>query len=722
MPIRFAFLQQGLLLIVLSLLVIQPANSHATQLASTAPVVHSVSPVEAYNYKSSDITITGSDFLLTPTVRLNNVLLPNVTFVDTTTLTATVPADLPGGMYAVTVTNPDSQSASLTSAFTVLMGGDGRLGTWQMAPPMSFERKWTAATSSGNYLYVLGGNNSFLTGDNLSSVERAAINIDGTLGIWQPTTPLTIPRSKFAAVATQNFVYVLGGSYNSIFSGVCGNSVERAVITSDGSLGSWQATTPMIMGRCEHAAFIANGYIYVIGGGIPGMYTTSVERAMINADGSLSAWQTASAMTSARGGHTVVATGDYIYAIGGGNPPTQSSLKNVERAFVNSDGSLGLWEAMTPMSTRRSEVSSVSIGGYIYVMGGTTGLGTYWNSVERAKINSDGSLSAWEATTPLRVTRASFMAIQHHSRIYSIGGVDNMYAPLNSVEYAEVNPPSLLSVSPSAVTSDQATTVTISSANIQSVPTLRLGNVDVPVSFVSPTTLTTTIPSGLATGWYSATVTSGDGRSATLANAVRVDGPGAVAAGDFGLSINDGAIFTNQVTTTLTIGSKLATAQMQVSNDGGFANTLWEPYTSHKTWQITQYGSYVMPRVVYVRYKDLSGTMSATYQDDIILDVTAPTGSVSITGTNSSSNVRLTGNALTLALSATDDVSGVGTMELSNRADFAGANWQAYTISAVWTLDSNNTVYVRFKDNAGNVSQSSAARGQRMVYMPLVIR
>ena len=50
------------------------------------------------------------------------------------------------------------------------------------------------------------------------------------------------------------------------------------------------------------------------------------------------------------------------------------------------------------------------------------------------------------------------MAIQHHSRIYSIGGVDNMYAPLNSVEYAEVNPPSLLSVSPSAVTSDQATT------------------------------------------------------------------------------------------------------------------------------------------------------------------------------------------------------------------------------------------------------------------------
>ena len=714
MPIRFALLRQGLLLIALALLVIQPANSHATRLASTAPVVYSVSPVKAYNYKSTDIIITGSDFLLTPTVRLNNVLLPNVTFVDTTTITATVPADVPGGMYAITVTNPDSQSANLTSAFTVLMGGDGNLGTWQMASPMSFERRWPAATSSGNYLYVLGGEN-LTVGSTLSSVERVVINADGSLGTWQPATSLTTPRSVLAAVATQKFIYVLGGG-GDLFS--CTNTVERAAIASDGSLGNWQATTPMTIGRCAHAAIIVNGYIYAIGG----FYTTSVERAMINADGSLGVWQTTSAMIDPRGFHAAVVIGNYIYAIGG-QYPTVPSATSVERSFVNNDGSLSPWESATPMSTPRCNLASVTIGGYIYAMGGSTCQGPIWNSVERTKVNSDGSLAAWETTTSLNVARMRFMTIQHRSWIYAIGGDDYTNRVVSSVEYAEVNPPSLLSVSPAAITSDQATTVTISSANIQSVPTLRLGSVDVPVSFVSPTTLTTTIPSGLATGWYSATVTSGDGRIATLANAVRVDGPGAVATSGLGLSINNGSLFTNQVTATLTIGSNPATAQIQVSNDGGFANALWEPYASHKTWQITRYGSYVMPRVVYVRYKDLSGTMSATYQDDIILDVTAPTGSVSIASTAviapqhvqrvvHTAKMSLAGNTVMLNLSATDDVSGVGDMQISNRADFVGAIWQPYTTSATWMLDANNTVYVRFRDYAGNISQASTATYQ----------
>ena len=63
---------------------------------------------------------------------------------------------------------------------------------------------------------------------------------------------------------------------------------------------------------------------------------------------------------------------------------------------------------------------------------------------------------------------------------------------------------------------------------------------------------------------------------------------------------------------------------MQVSNDGGFFEAQWEPYRLHRDWQITSYGSTTLPRTVYIRYRDTVGTMSFTYQDDIILDVTAP--------------------------------------------------------------------------------------------------
>ena len=210
---------------------------------------------------------------------------------------------------------------------------------------------------------------------------------------------------------------------------------------------------------------------------------------------------------------------------------------------------------------------------------------------------------------------------------------------------------------------------------------------------------------------------------------------------DYGFTINDGALFTNQTGVTLKIGARQGTPEMQVSNDGGFAGANWEPYDSRKAWQITQYGNYVIPRVVYVKYKDLDGTVSGEYQDDIILDVNAPTGSVhavpgvsgngldapSVDAPTESGDIKAadldshtvylplalrcyprlpTGPAnVTLELSATDDVSGVAGMTISNRADFFCESWETYATSKDWYVpEGTTTIYVKFRDNAGNIS------------------
>jgi hypothetical protein len=194
------------------------------------------------------------------------------------------------------------------------------------------------------------------------------------------------------------------------------------------------------------------------------------------------------------------------------------------------------------------------------------------------------------------------------------------------------------------------------------------------------------------------------------------------------------------VTVTLGIGARQFTQQMQVSNDGGFSGAVWEPYASSKAWQITQYGSYVIPRVVYVRYKDLGGSISSNYQDDIILDVTAPTGTVEAIPL--ASNLRTWGSApmtvaslpapaigvtesytytvylpfvrkdttgpanITLQLSAQDDVSGVADMLISNAAGFDSAGWEPYATAKAWYVPPGTaTIYVEFRDNAGNVSE-----------------
>ncbi len=49
---------------------------------------------------------------------------------------------------------------------------------------------------------------------------------------------------------------------------------------------------------------------------------------------------------------------------------------------------------------------------------------------------------------------------------------------------------------------------------------------------------------------------------------------------------------------------------------------------------------------------------------------------------------------------------GVALMMLSHDPSFAGADWDISAIVRPRTLDLDNTVYVRFRDNAGNVSQT----------------
>jgi hypothetical protein len=184
---------------------------------------------------------------------------------------------------------------------------------------------------------------------------------------------------------------------------------------------------------------------------------------------------------------------------------------------------------------------------------------------------------------------------------------------------------------------------------------------------------------------------------------------------EYGVTINDGALYTNQTEVRLTISAKPGTAEMQVSNDGGFGGISWEPYTSHKIWEITRYRHEEITRLVYVRFRDTYGNVSATFLDDIILDLNPPSGDVHVTST---------GVGTTLLLSATDDVSGVDSMRLSAQPDFTGVGWEAFASSRAWNFEHDSTVYVQFRDNAGNTSQTYSAMytEQSRIFLPFVQR
>jgi len=103
--------------------------------APIIPVVTAVEPSSAYNDIGTPVTITGADFAIetsdavatvTPDVTLGSTRLQDVAWVDTQTLTATVPWGMTAGVYDLAVTNPGGATATLTAAFEVKSG----INTW----------------------------------------------------------------------------------------------------------------------------------------------------------------------------------------------------------------------------------------------------------------------------------------------------------------------------------------------------------------------------------------------------------------------------------------------------------------------------------------------------------------------------------------------------------------------------------------------------------------
>lgn len=111
------------ILLALALVCLLLSAMGGTAGALSTPTVGAIIPASAPNDVDTAVVITGTglatDGATPPAVTLGAIPLTAVTFVNDTTLTATVPAGITPGLYTLTVTNPDTGSASLTDAFTV---------------------------------------------------------------------------------------------------------------------------------------------------------------------------------------------------------------------------------------------------------------------------------------------------------------------------------------------------------------------------------------------------------------------------------------------------------------------------------------------------------------------------------------------------------------------------------------------------------------------------
>ncbi len=57
--------------------------------------------------------------------------------------------------------------------------------------------------------------------------------------------------------------------------------------------------------------------------------------------------------------------------------------------------------------------------------------------------------------------------------------------------------------------------------------------------------------------------------------------------------------------------------EMMISNDAGFADAVWEPYATTKTWKLNEGQG---KKIVYIKFRDKAGNMSTSVSDDIESD------------------------------------------------------------------------------------------------------
>jgi|GEM_PF-382921 len=229
-----------------------------------------------------------------------------------------------------------------------------------------------------------------------------------------------------------------------------------------------------------------------------------------------------------------------------------------------------------------------------------------------------------------------------------------------------------------------------------------------------------------------ASLEDGQGRVMPL-QAVSVYNPG------YGLTVNEGALYTRLPTVTLRYrwSEDDDVTHVQFSNDGGFGpaggTSAWLPVTpqdpTYGGWALSTYGALTLPRTVYARFRDGSGSQFGPVQDDIVYDPVRP----QVTRVEVMVPILLRGSgavggqAVILRVTASDDNSGVDRVQVSHSAGF-----ETYSEFAVaggvtevgWDLQPSGAVYVRVVDRAGNLSAVVGAQGMvhHELFLPLVLR
>ena len=292
--------------------------------------------------------------------------------------------------------------------------------------PMPSERSALCTAVLDGKIYAIGGLRN----------EEAVLSVvevyDPATDSWDTElrTPMPTARCVIDCAVVDGKIYVFGGSNTG------GPSILSTVEVYDPATDTWNTKTPLPTPRSDVAVEAINGKIYVIGGSKRTGSLWAGLNTVEEYDPVADTWATKSNMPTARWSLGTCVVDGKIYAIGGNiQYPTISSAVEVY------DPATDTWSVKAPMPTARYSLATSFVNGKIYAFGGWRASGgsagdPIYKIVEEYDVNTN----TWIRKTDMPLTIALLSTETLNGKIYLIGGTNTQHTfnSLNTIY--EYNP------------------------------------------------------------------------------------------------------------------------------------------------------------------------------------------------------------------------------------------------------------------------------------------
>lgn len=258
----------------------------------------------------------------------------------------------------------------LSDVWRAALLDDGSLGDWAPAGPLPAPRGGHSVVVTARSVVLTGG--QFSNRDNTPTTLVASLDSLGRTGPWRDGPPLPGPRFHHASVTHDGWIYVTGGL--EARTSVAG--VAAARLEPDGTPAAWIDATPLPSPRSHHASFVHEGALFVVAGlngnpAGPHEQLRDILRATIKQDGTLEAWTAVGRLDSAYATHAAFVHDGWLYVVGGVENNARF-VSTVQRAPIRQGGRIGFFEPTAALPVGRGHVHQTPVrGNVVYSVGGS---------------------------------------------------------------------------------------------------------------------------------------------------------------------------------------------------------------------------------------------------------------------------------------------------------------------------------------------------------------